>query len=172
MANHTALSAAFDELMKEVEEHEQKATEAKKLVNALAKRLGRDEPFPNLSESPVSRSYVPAPDDFANEPAPAAAVRSYLERRGKAAPLEEIFQALKDGGFAFQGKDDKANMNGLRIAVGKDVKLEKLGGGAIGLSEWYPRRPKEKGRERTGSVEEPPLAAADEEGTDKSSGEQ
>jgi len=169
MADQTALSAALDELMREVEEHEQQAAEAKKLVNALAKRMGRAEPFPDVPGASSLRGYVPGHDDFANEPAPAAAARKYLEKKGKAAPLEEIFQALKAGGFAFQGRDDKANMNGMRIAVGKDAKLEKLGGGAIGLSEWYPRRPKERGRDRPpGEGPEPTdLGQDDERATDK-----
>jgi hypothetical protein len=152
------IRATIESLTKEVEEHLQAAADTKKLVNALARRLGDPEPYEVVDDAGGKRTFVPRVDQFANEPAPSTAVRSFLEARGQqagAATFDEIYAALKAGGFAWSGRDDEKSKNGLRVAIGKDAKLVRIGENAVGLTEWYPRRPKTErgGKERPGQEE-------------------
>ena len=78
-------------------------------------------------------------DQFTAYPSPSTAARAYLEMRGKqvgATSIEEIFDALKRGGYAFDGPDVEAK-KGLSIALGKDAQVKRLSNGTYGLVIWY-----------------------------------
>jgi hypothetical protein len=80
-----------------------------------------------------------------------SAVREYLEMRkasGIDAPAtsREIFDALKEGGFASGAKDDATAMVVLRTMLRKNTTMfAKLANGKYGLRAWYPnlKAPKE-----------------------------
>jgi len=79
-----------------------------------------------------------------------SAVREYLEMRkaagdGPASP-RVIFEALKEGGFQFEAKDDTTSLIGLRALLRKRTAFfVKTGStGAYGLREWYPNLKKPK----------------------------
>lgn len=77
------------------------------------------------------------------------AVREYLEMRkaaGKsAATPREIFDALREGGYQFEAKDDQVALIGLRGLLRKrSAYFHKLPNGAYGLTEWYPDAKKPK----------------------------
>lgn len=73
-----------------------------------------------------------------------SAVREYLEMRKRAggdapATSREIFDALKDGGFASGAKDDATGLVVLRTMLRKNtVMFAKLQNGKYGLRAWYP----------------------------------
>jgi hypothetical protein len=80
-----------------------------------------------------------------------SAVREYLEMRKQSgcdapATTREIFDALKQGGFSSNAKDDDTAMVVLRTMLRKNtVMFAKLGNGKYGLRSWYPnlKPPKE-----------------------------
>lgn len=88
-----------------------------------------------------------------------------------AAKLDEIFAALKEGGYHFGDSDGDAKA-GLKIALGKDGKVRALPNGAYGLWEWYPdaKRPKARGDKETGDKGE--KGGADGDDAEQQEGEQ
>jgi hypothetical protein len=87
-------------------------------------------------------------------------VRAFLEHRGKtlgAATVDEIFDALKRGGYEFDGNDVEAK-SGLRIALGKDAQVKRVASGAYGLVSWYGERfaKKEKSSAEPATVTQAP----------------
>jgi len=89
-------------------------------------------------------------DQFYGQPL-AAAIRTVLEMRKKLnsgpATVNEIYNSLMDGGFAFETKNEDNAKRGLRVSLSKNsVTFHKLPNGKIGLLEWYPnaKAPKKK----------------------------
>lgn len=82
------------------------------------------------------------PDEFFNKPL-ATCVREILMARklkdlGPADP-QELFQALRSGGFAFESRDEDVAFRGMQISISKNTeRFNRLPNGQIGLAEWYP----------------------------------
>lgn len=79
------------------------------------------------------------------------AARQYLELRFEAnggtspAKPREIFDALKEGGFVFETKDDGVAIISLRNMLRKSSQMfQKLPNGTYGLCSWYPNAKKPK----------------------------
>jgi hypothetical protein len=88
------------------------------------------------------------PDTFYGKKMGTAA-REFLEMRraaqqGPAKP-REVFDALKQGGFQFETRDDNIAMVSLRAMLRKNtVMFHKLPNGAYGLRNWYPNAKPQK----------------------------
>jgi hypothetical protein len=126
-----ALKETIDDLLRQV-------AEKKMMANSLAQMGGMDPIYTDI-EQPAEATSAGAirSDQYSNFPGPSAAARAYLESRRKsgATTIDNIFDALERGGFAFQPGDQK---NNLRIALGKDREVRRLPNGTYGLWVWYP----------------------------------
>jgi hypothetical protein len=149
---------AIEVLKEEIADHERQARELKKLVNALAKKAGAPELYANVEadESTASIGSIQA-DTFYGKVIGTAA-REYLEMRkaanlGPATP-REIYDALIQGGFQFDTKNEQVALVSLRSTLRKNSRMfHKLPNGGYGLLSWYPNA-------------KPPKAGSDDEEDD------
>ena len=139
MAEHLKQTIADlqDELAKQLAE----ADVTKQLINRLSARAGLPEPYPDAGEGEgVSVSIQP--DTFYGQKLHSA-IRTYLQmrkqmKRGPAA-VNEIFEALVQGGIQFDTKNDANSKRAIRITLTKNSSVfHKLPNGSYGLLEWYP----------------------------------
>ena len=138
---------AINKLLEEVKRLEEEAAEAKRTINKLCGFANRTPMFPDVENSAVSLQIMRR-DQFFGVPL-ATAVKQYLEMRGDpktggqgAATVNEVFAALKQGGFAFETKNDENAKRALRVSLSKNtaafVRVAGAGEAAYGLKEWYP----------------------------------
>jgi hypothetical protein len=150
------LKRMFADLMEEIGEREQQVVPLKRMANDLASQLGEEPPFALDSSSPRVSGRI-APDAFASFSAPSPAARKFLEMRkaagGGAATVDEIFDALFQGGYPFDGDNKAVLKGGVKIALAKDKQVEMLPNGHYGLRSWYGRRDRKLRGE--GAPEEP-----------------
>jgi hypothetical protein len=79
----------------------------------------------------------------------ATCLRTILEMRRSAggedvASVNELYAALKEGGYAFEAKDDENAKNGVRISLRKNSQFHRIPSGDWGLRSWYPNIKAEK----------------------------
>lgn len=120
---------------------EQQTAEKKRTVNNLCVAIGRP-PVYAITEPNPGASVGIRSDEFYGRPL-ASAARSVLEKRAAsslgAAPLDEIYAGMLQGGFRFEAKNDATAKRSLAISLSKNtVTFHRLPNGNIGLSEWYP----------------------------------
>lgn len=138
---------AIARMMADVRRLEDEANELKRTVNKLCQYANRPPAY-SVADTKVPDVFNIRRDQFYGVPL-ATAVREYLSMRGDpktgglgATTVNEIFAALKEGGFAFDTKNDENAKRGLRISLAKNVaaftKVPGIGEGAFGLTEWYP----------------------------------
>jgi len=133
------LSVAVEVLLEKLEEQEKTVIETKKMINSLLHMSGEKPRF--IEEELKQTNNVLRPDQFYGKPL-ATAIRSYLELGGKTArSLDEIFNALRDGGFDFTVNEwkEKDWLRNLSISISKNKVFHRITtNGYIGLLEWYP----------------------------------
>ena len=144
------IKGAIEVLLTELKEQEQQVVETKKLINSLCKRSGLPPMYAD-SDLNVS-SGVPLSirsDQFYGQPL-AGSIREILQMRRALnrgpATVNEIYEALHEGGFKFETKNVENSKRGLRISLMKNTAVfHKLPNGQFGLLEWYPnvKKPKE-----------------------------
>ncbi len=150
------LTGAIEELQAHLEQQLQEASDTKKTINALRKRMGLDPLYTDVSVEQVG---AVRPDQYYGKPL-ATAAQEYLERRKQACPAEEIMRGLADGGFDFDatGWKEKDLLRMLAISLAKNnTKFHKLPNNTFGLLAWYDqavlaKRTKEE-RKQNGSAE-------------------
>jgi hypothetical protein len=151
------LNAAIEVLQSQLEQQLQEATETKKMINALRKRMGLDALYTDIATEQVGPV---RPDQYYGKPL-ATAAQEFLERRKQACPAEEIMRGLTDGGFDFDatGWKEKDQLRMLAISLAKNnTKFHKLPNNTFGLLSWYDqavlaKRNKEERGKQNGSVE-------------------
>ena len=128
-------------LTKRVGGKEEEANKLKKLVNELCGEAGIAVRYPNIAESNGATTAIRS-DQFYGQTI-TAAIRNYLEQRKAvglgAAGLNEIYLAVRDGGYKFESK----NEDNAKISVGNTLRksssiFHRLPNGQYGLLEWYP----------------------------------
>lgn len=150
----------FEAALAELASHEARVYEIKSWINQGCKFAGREPMFPDIQEPGVATgagatSLRIGPDDFFNKPF-ATAVREILSMREaagmtRAASIDEIYSALKQGGFNFGNADPDKQKQGLAVSLGKNtVTFRKLPNGLFGLAEWYGPSGKPMQRRRRG----------------------
>lgn len=150
------LKAAIDELIAEVSvveaEIAAKLAEVAPLklaANALAKKVGMAEPFtdvssPAVTHAPRARVISWRSDQFFNRPLADSVVEILDTRKasGKEGPadMDEIFEALKAGGYRFTGGgSDENSKRAVKISLTKNnAYFAKIGDNSFGLRRWYP----------------------------------
>ncbi|MGX9572540.1 hypothetical protein [Mesorhizobium sp. f-mel] len=133
---------AIQRLVADIDEVEATLLNKKRMVNQLCDYAGRPHMYADAQLIVGAGAGLIRPDQFYGQPL-ASAIRFYLEMRfarGQgAATVREIFDALKQGGFKFETKDDANAERGLRQSLTKNsVTFHKLPNGTYGLLEWYP----------------------------------
>jgi hypothetical protein len=138
-------------VQQEVAEFERKAADAKLLANQLCKRAGRPPIYADAET--MSSGGVPLSiqsDQFYGQPQ-ATCMRTILEMRKALnqgpASVNDLYDALVQGGYQFDTKNVENAKRGLRINLTKNsVTFHKLPNGLFGLTAWYPnvRTPKQR----------------------------
>jgi hypothetical protein len=128
-------------LTKRVGAKEEEANKLKKLVNELCAEVGVAVRYPNIAESSASISAIRS-DQFYGQTL-TAAIRNYLEQHKAsnlgAAGVQEIYLAIRDGGYKFETK----NEDNAKVSVGNALRktspiFHRLPNGQYGLLAWYP----------------------------------
>jgi len=158
MANHAnPLQPAIDALEKDLADVERRENELRSALKLLRAKAGL--PTPPDAGGPDSGGGTPPPSPPSGEKSPAttqirpdsffgkrmgSAARQYLEMRkaaggdGPAKP-RDIFEALRQGGFQFETKDDTVAVISLRNMLRKRSEtFQRLPNGTYGLRAWYP----------------------------------
>jgi len=135
------LGPAVTALQRKLDEQLQAVGDTKRTINMLMKMSGKEPLYP---EGEAERSGAVRADQFYGKPlAPSAA--EYLAMRGQACQPDEIYRALKAGGFDFvvQGwrGDDRDMVRNLAMSLSKNTgvngKFHRLKNGSFGLRAWY-----------------------------------
>jgi hypothetical protein len=152
-----AFARAISELqeqMKPLEEQIRPVTEQltikKKLINQLCAAAGGNPMYPDVEGEQVPTVGLGPilTDQYFGRPT-ATVVKEILERRKQsgmgAILLNDLFEAMKAGGFEFDSKDPETARRGVSITLGKNPAFIKIPStGAWGLAEWYPNARRNK----------------------------
>ena len=116
-------------------------SEKKRMVNSLCSLIGQQPIYPDASPAASSVRAV-RPDEYYGQPL-STAMRMVLERRQLAnigpAAVNDIYQAMVDGGYNFQTKNPENAKRNLYTSLTKNTAVfHKLPNGLYGLLEWYP----------------------------------
>jgi hypothetical protein len=136
------IDKTIEELRLKITEKENKLIEMKKTVNQLC-ILSEISPIYIGEAEPEKISMgLLRGDEYYMQPI-ARVIGWILEKRkvSGAGPaiVQEIYNAMKAGGYKFDAKDDENAMRGISISMSKNVvKFHKLPSGKFGLTEWYP----------------------------------
>jgi hypothetical protein len=131
----------IDVLTKKVGAKEEEANKLKKLINELCAEADIAIRYPNIAQAGASISAIRS-DQFYGQTL-TAAIRNYLEQRKAsnlgAAGVQEIYLAIKDGGYKFETKNEEIAKISVRSALRKTSSIfHRLPNGQYGLLVWYP----------------------------------
>lgn len=165
-----AITATINTLVEDRKRQMEEARESGRTVNRLCRRIGKPAMFPeDEGDLKASAGLVIRRAQFVGVKF-ASAVREYLEQRGKdvhgPATADEIYSALREGGFQFETRDEKTELHRMRTSLGKNTttfaKIDANGIDVYGLAEWYPELKKEAkpatGDDATPAPTTPPAA--------------
>jgi len=155
------LQTAIEVLKLKIRAREEDVARLKRTVNELCADAGQPPQYAVTTPDAAGEVAILRSDTFYGQTISGAA-KVYLEMRKSAgrgaASVNEIYQALRDGGYKFEAKDDENAKNGLRISLRKNSSVfHRLPNGDYGLLVWYPnaKPPKDKEPDET----EPPVTA-------------
>ena len=134
------IDRTIEELKVKIAEKERELAEMKKTVNQLCKLARHSPVYPTESESENVLTGLLRGDEYYMQPI-AKVIGLILEKRkisgAGPATVQEIYDAMKAGGYKFDSKDDENAMRGISISMSKNVaKFHKLPSGKFGLTEW------------------------------------
>lgn len=141
-------TAAINRLVDDIAAQETQLAEMKRTVNRLCGYANLPAKYPQIDDPAVaSRGLQIKPGQFYRKPL-ATAVGDFLKARGNPsgggmgpATLDSIYDALREGGFEFDAKNDGTAKRSLAISLAKNSQtFEKLPTGEFGLTSWYSRR--------------------------------
>lgn len=145
------IKIAIESLYEEMEVLSKRMTELKKSINNLKAIIGEDQPFKDLEMGSLTGGANIRPDQYFGKGL-ATAVKEYLKARNRAATAQEIFDALKNGGFEFTGtKGEKIQMRNLAISLSKNSNdfVYIKSNNSYGLWEFYPEKKREREKKKT-----------------------
>lgn len=136
------LGPAVTALQRKLDEQLQSIADTKRTINMLLKMSGRDALYP---ENDGERSGAVRADQFYGKGLTTSAAE-YLTMRQQACQADEIYRALKAGGFDFELQgwqgDDRDMVRNLAMSLSKNTgqqtgKFHRLKNGSFGLRSWY-----------------------------------
>ncbi len=133
------LSGAVEVLMEQLSEQQKQVADTKRTINALLRRMGKDQMFEDTLAESIYSVKVRADEYYAKPFATAA--QMFLQRRKQAVSGDEILKGLEQGGFDFDAMGWRENdrLRSLAISLAKNNKVfHRLPNGTFGLVEWYP----------------------------------
>lgn len=138
------IEKAVEELERKLEKISGEALNVKKAINQLLILNGQTARYLDTDAGITTGKMNIAPDQFFGKGL-APAVREFLKMKGRAASLNEIYDALIVGGFEFSGSP-KFHKRNLAISLNKNtlVFVHIEASDSYGLREFYPDLPKEK----------------------------
>jgi hypothetical protein len=146
--NNDAFNQFIGPVLKTIDELEAELLRKKLFVNDACLEHDLPPRFTDLNKGSRPTISTIRRDQFHGRPM-ATASREYLEMRGPsdkgglgAASVNEIYEALLQGGYKFETKNDLNAKRGLREALSKNTITFRRVGEAYGLLEWYPKPPR------------------------------
>ena len=142
--------SAISVLQNRIRSKEEDVIRLKRTVNEICSDAGEEPPYPNVGSADLQADLGSLRSDLFYGQTISGAAKVYLEMRKSAglgsASVNEIYAALKKGGFPFEAKDDENAKNGLRISLRKNsgVFHRLPQSGDYGLLVWYDK-PKKNG---------------------------
>lgn len=136
------LGPAVTALQRKLDEQLQAIADTKRTINMLLKMSGRDALYP---DNDGERSGAVRADQFYGKGLTTSAAE-YLTMRQQACQADEIYRALKAGGFDFELQgwrgDDRDMVRNLAMSLSKNTgqqtgKFHRLKNGSFGLRSWY-----------------------------------
>ena len=173
-----ALKVAIDELVADISAKERELDPLKSAVNALCTKIGIPEKYTigedSLSGTNSASSIVWRLDQFTNRPL-ATCVAEIMETnksRGLDGPasIDEIFSALTNGGYKFQGisGSDEHTKRGIKIALTKNTaQFVKIREDIFGLKRWYGSNRPNTSKKKYKSDDEPSYPQAVDNGDEE-----
>ena len=170
MSDH--IRKTLEDLMIKVEEQQKAVIETKKLINQLSAYAKQPIPFQDAELQPSGVAVTVKRNAYFGRPL-TTCVREFLTMRKSAglgpANIDEIFAALRDGGYDLEtvsAKSESEQKRGVAISVAKNtLAFVKLPTGDWGLLEWYPnikkRKTADNGTKGNGGEAEPAAAEAE-----------
>lgn len=133
-------------------EQEKSVLRTKALINELCVEAGIEPLYANLATEDGGGVQLAIQADQFYGQAQATCIRQILEMRRALkqgpATVNDLYDALVLGGFAFETKNEENAKRGLRISLTKNSAIfHKLPNGKFGLLEWYPNAKAAKKRE-------------------------
>lgn len=164
MSTHVEQTIA--DLVQETARMETDLNDNKRLVNKLCTKIGKLPPYPDTERATEVGIGNVRRDQWYGQSI-STSIREYLSIRRAAnlgpATVNEIYDALVSGGFAFEARDADNAKRGIRICLTKNTSLfHRLPDDKhYGLIEWYPEAKTRKEREtpEEGARQEPMEAA-------------
>jgi hypothetical protein len=140
MSEH--LKKAIEELEGKLQQQMDEVAETKKAINVLCRQLSLPARYADVKADSAKGILAIRRDHFFQKPL-ATAVRDFLKLKDSAASLDEIYAALKQGGFEFVGKDEAIEKRGLQISLAKNRNMFAYlkSTNTFGLWEKYGGRP-------------------------------
>lgn len=142
------ITKSIDSLVEELNAIQKRASEIKKVINQLCALKGDPPIYLDADYTPAGGNTSILPDQFFGKGL-STAVKEYLRLKGRATIVQEIYDALKKGGFEFPNNwKEKEQLKNLAISLSKNrydfVIVPGLESNAYGLWEFYPEKKKEK----------------------------
>jgi hypothetical protein len=158
----------INEFLNDLKKAEEIVLHTKGTINALCEKAGKPKMFADSELTLSSKPQSLRSDQFHGRPL-ATVVREYLEIRRQLeqgpATVAEIFDALVEGGYEFNTKNDQISRISLNGSMGKNPIFYKLPNKKWGLADWYPnakRKAVSRPEEEEAGAEASPAESADD----------
>ena len=148
---------AIEAAQEQLADQEKQVRETKKAIEAMCVLAKVDPMYLEVEEGASKPASIRADTFYGKRMSTAA--REYLEMRrtmslGPASP-REVYEALTDGGFSFDTKDEQTALVSLRATLRKSSSIfHRLPNGQYGLLKWYEHVKAERNAAKNKEVEE------------------
>ena len=152
-------SATIEKIHAQIGVLEEQIDKKKEAINMLCELEGEPIMYPDVGSDRGKALATFRSDQFCDHTV-ATAAREILEQRGTrslgAISLDELFDTMKTGGFAFDNSNEQIAKRNLAITLAKNPNFMRVPtSGHIGLAVWYPnaKRKKDKAPTENGATE-------------------
>jgi hypothetical protein len=141
-------ASTIEKIQAQIDILEDQIHKKKEAINILYELEGEPIRYPDVGEDRAKPLAAFRSDQFFGRPM-ATAAREILEQRGArnlgAISLDELYDAMKAGGYDFENKNDQIAKRNLAITLAKNPAFTRVpANGFIGLTQWYPNMKKKK----------------------------
>jgi hypothetical protein len=138
----------IEQLCRKATQKEDELTQLKETINNLCEDAKLPKPYPDLRAGASGDISAIRSDQFYGQPL-STAIRAYLDTRKaagrSAASLNDIYMAVKTGGFAFNTRDEENAKASVRLTLRKNSSIfHRVPSGEYGLLSWYPNAKEQK----------------------------